>query len=80
MPELLTTRQSAELCGMATQDRRPTTAEKIEVLCRIFRAAVKSGDAELRATTARELAEYGVRLGDLIEAPEQTKGGNDESK
>jgi len=45
----------------------PTTAEKIKVLCRIFRAAVKSGDAELRATTSRELAEYGVQLGDLIE-------------
>lgn len=65
---------------MATQDRRPTTAQKIEILCRIFRAAVKSGDAELRATTARELAEYGVRLGDLIETPDERKGGSDESK
>lgn len=56
---------------MAKQKRRPTTAEKIEVLCRIFRAAVKSGDADLRATTARELAEYGVRVGDLTDTPEQ---------
>lgn len=56
------------------------TANRISVLCRIFRAAVKSGDAELRATTARELAEYGVRLGDLIDTPGDKKGGNDESK
>lgn len=44
---------------------KPTTAEKISVLCRIFRAAAKSGDVELRATAARELAEYGVQLGDI---------------
>ncbi len=47
---------------MAKKERRPTTAEKVEVLCRIYRAAVKSGDSELRATTARELADYGVNV------------------
>lgn len=47
---------------MANKTRRPTTAEKIEVLCRIYRAAVKSGDTELRATTARELNEHGVDI------------------
>lgn len=47
---------------MAKKTRRPTTAEKIEVLCRIYRAAVRSGDAELKATTARELSKHGVNI------------------
>ena len=54
--------------------RRPTTTEKIEVLCRIYRAAVRSGDDELRQTTAAELATHGVRVGDLLAAPEKTGG------
>jgi hypothetical protein len=59
-----------------TKKRRPTTTEKIEVLCRIYRAAVRSGDKELRETTAAELATHGVRVADLM-APPESKGGSE---
>jgi hypothetical protein len=57
-----------------TRKRRPTTIEKIEVLCRIYRAAVCSGDEELRRTTAAELSAYGVRVADLLATPEKFGG------
>jgi hypothetical protein len=46
---------------------RAATAEKIAALIRIYRAAVKSDDTDLRRATERELASYGIRSADLAE-------------
>lgn len=58
-----------------TKKRRPTTAEKIEVLCRIYRSAVRSGDEALRKATAAELATHGVSVADLTPAPTNDSKG-----
>jgi len=61
---------------MAKQVRsRTTTAEKIEVLCRIYKSAVRSGDEPLRRATAVELKNYGVSVADVMAAGESAAGG-----
>lgn len=59
---------------MPNTQSRSETAEKISVLLRIYRAAVKSGDDALRRATAKQLKEYGIDAADLMAAPE-SKGG-----
>jgi hypothetical protein len=56
------------------QPSRSETAEKISVLIRIYRSAVRSGDAALRDATAIELKGYGVDTADL-RTPQASKGG-----
>jgi len=46
---------------------RAATAERIAALIRIYRAALVSGDADLRRATEKELASYGIRSADLAE-------------
>jgi len=58
-----------------TKTSRSKTAEKIEVLCRIFKSAVRSGDETLRIATAAELKNYGVSVADLMVANESSTGG-----
>lgn len=52
---------------------KPTAAEKIDVLCRVFKAATKAGDAELRTATSKELADYGVTC-EVIQAEHPLAG------
>lgn len=56
---------------------RAATAENIAALIRIYRAAVVSGDTDLRRATEKELASYGIRLADLAELSrgESVNGG-----
>ena len=58
-----------------TKTSRSKTAEKIEVLCRIFKSAVRSGDETLRIATAAELKNYGVSVADLTADDVASKGG-----
>lgn len=62
------------------QPSRSETAERISVLIRIYRAAVRSGDEVLRVATASELKEYGLHPADLVinvnENPITQKGVN----
>ena len=46
---------------------RAATAEKIAALIRIYRAALVSGDADLRRATEKELASYGIFSADFLE-------------
>ena len=49
---------------------RSETAERISVLIRIYKAAVKSGDDALRQATVAELRSHGIDVADLMATPE----------
>jgi hypothetical protein len=50
---------------MAKNESRVTTAEKIETLIRIFRAAIHCRDRSLRIAAERNLLRFGIRASDL---------------
>ncbi len=47
---------------MPKKTSRTETAERVSVLIRIFRSALRSGDVQLRNVTAAELKEYGIEI------------------